>query len=145
MEIKLANRKMVEIIRHTREVNRNIRTYSTKDNPHMKKEYDLYRKLILTHLRGIYLPIPPEDISAYNKNLKKLRVKSLEKLSKQNDEIDRLIREGLISTLMASSLVNDYDHLHDLIEDLVSVAELLYCRSDTLFIPDSRELAEQVA
>ncbi|WP_372944424.1 Na/Pi cotransporter family protein [Muriicola sp.] len=145
MEIKLANRKMVEIIRHTREVNRNIRTYSTKDNPHMKKEYDFYRKLMLTHLRGIYLPIPPEDISSYKKELKKLRVKSLEKLSKQNDEIDRLIREDLISTLMASSLVNDYDHLHDLIENLVSVAELLYCRSDTLFVPESSELAEQVA
>ncbi len=111
----------------------------------MKKEYDFYRKLMLTHLRGIYLPIPPEDISSYKKELKKLRVKSLEKLSKQNDEIDRLIREDLISTLMASSLVNDYDHLHDLIENLVSVAELLYCRSDTLFVPESSELAEQVA
>ncbi|GGD48618.1 Na/Pi cotransporter family protein [Muriicola marianensis] len=142
MEIKLANRKMVEIIRHTREVNRNIRTYSTKDNPHMKKEYDFYRRLMLTHLRGIFLPIPPDDDSSYNKDLKKLRTKSLEKLTKQNDEIDRLIREDLITTMMASSLVNDFDHLHDLIENLVTVAELLYCRSDILLMPGFPESEE---
>ncbi len=133
MEIKLANRKMVEIIRYTREVNRNIRNFSSMDNPHMKREYDFYRKLVLTHLRGIYLQIPPKDVSEYKKDLKKLKDKSLKSLNKQNDVIDRLIREGLITTLMASSLVNDFDHLNDLLKNMVTVTELLYCRSDTLF------------
>ncbi len=136
MEIKLANRKMVEIIRYTREVNRNIRKYSSEDNPHMKKEYDFYRKLMVTHLRGIYLRIPPEDISVYKKDLKKLRIKSLKSLNKQNSVIDSLIREGLITPLMASSLVNDFDQLHDLIENMVTVTELLYCRSDTLLVQE---------
>jgi phosphate:Na+ symporter len=136
MEIKVANRKMVEILRHTREVNRNIRLYSPGNNPHMKKEYDYYRKLMTRLLRGIYLSIPPSDITAYNEELMKLRIRSHRKLNAQNEEIDRLIRDGLITTHMASSLVNDFDHLHDLLEKMVTVAELLYCRSDTILFQD---------
>ncbi len=139
MEIKLANRKMVEILRHTREVNRNIRLYSPGENLHMKKEYDYYRKLMTRLLRGIYLPLPPEDTQAYNEELMQLRIRSHQKLSEQNEEIDRLIRDGLITPLMASSLVNDFDHLHDLLEKMVTVAELLYCRSDILLMPPDSE------
>lgn len=139
MEIKLANRKMVEIIRHAREVNRNIRLYGAEENPYMKKEYDFYRKLMIRHLRGIYMNIPPTDIEAFRKDLMKLRKSSNQKLNEHNDKIDQLIRDDNITTTMASSLVNDFDHLHDLLENTITVAELLYCRSDTLFtasVPD---------
>ena len=139
MEIKLANRKMVEILRHTREVNRNIRLYGQGENAHMKKEYDYYRKLMTRLLRGIYLPLPPAAVDTYKDELMQLRIRSHQTLNEQNEEIDRLIRDGHITPHMASSLVNDFDHLHDLLEKMITVAELLYCRSDSLWMPNFPE------
>ncbi|MBT8283167.1 MAG: Na/Pi cotransporter family protein, partial [Muriicola sp.] len=139
MEIKLANRKMVEILRSAREVNRNIRMYTSGNNEYMRKEYDYYRKLMIQVLRGIFLSIPPKNVASYEKKLMTLRFNSLNKLSKHNDKIDKLIRDNRIDTDMASSLVNDYDNLHDLLENIITVSELLYCRSDTLFSSTNQE------
>lgn len=140
MEIKLANRKMVEIIRYTRELNRNVRIYSLGTNKPMKKEYDYYRKLMISLLRGIYNTIPPSDVEDYQKDLMELRLKANTKLSKRNEKIDKLIRDNLITSSMASSLVNDFDNMHDLLENIITVAELLYCRSDTLFNPQTNQI-----
>ncbi len=139
MEIKVANRKMVEILRYAREVNRNIRLYSSGSNEFMQKEYDYYRKFLIKLLRGIYNPIPPSDLNEYGKRLMNLRASSNIKLGKHNDKIDTLIRDNLIDTSMASSLVNDFDSLHNLLENMITVAELLYCRTDTLLMPSDLE------
>jgi phosphate:Na+ symporter len=140
MEIKLANRKMVEIIRYTRELNRNVRIYSLGTNKPMKKEYDYYRKLMISLLRGIYNTLPPSDLEDYQKDLMELRLKANTKLSKRNEKIDKLIRDNLITSSMASSLVNDFNNMHDLLENIITVAELLYCRSDTLFNPQTNQI-----
>jgi phosphate:Na+ symporter len=147
MEIKLANRKIVEIIRYTGELNRNVRTYSLGTNKPMKKEYNYYRKLVLSVLRAIYINIPPHDLEVFQNVLTEVRFNMNNRLSKRNKKIDKLVRDNLIDPSMASSLVNDFDYMHDLLENLITVAELLYCRSDTLFDPKSIEsyAAEKVA
>jgi phosphate:Na+ symporter len=137
MEIKLANRKMVEIIKYTEELNRNVKTYSLGNNEPMKKEYDYYRKLIIGVLRGIYQRKSMPDMETYQEKLMEVRVKMKAKLDKRNAKIDALIRDNLITTGMASSLVNDFDNMNDLLENLITVTELLYCRSDTLFKPNN--------
>ncbi|MEY8020223.1 Na/Pi cotransporter family protein [Muriicola sp. SD30] len=134
LEIKVANRKMVEILRDVKELNRNVSTYFVSENKYMKKEYNLYRKLAVQILRMIY-DIPGDDGEDLQKKLMVLRKNTNEKLSEHNVQIDQLIRKNLITTDMASSLVNDNDNVRDVLNNLITVAELLYCRRDSLFLP----------
>jgi phosphate:Na+ symporter len=132
MEIKLANRRMVEIIGDVGELNRNVTIYSVSKNVHIKKEYNEFRKLTIQVLRNLYTFGAEVDIEDYQTKLSQLKDKVDKKLDQHNVEIAHLIREELITTDMASSLVNDHDNVKELLTNLITVAELLYCRKDTL-------------
>lgn len=131
-EIKIANRKMVEIIKDVTEVGRNVAYYLDSEHTHMSKEYDKFRKKIVKVLRIIYLFRTQEDNVAHYTKLIMLKKAASEAKHLGNKSIDRLIRDNLISVEMASSLVNDNDNVNDIIEALIEVAELLYVEKDTL-------------
>lgn len=126
MQIKLANRKMVEIIRDVLELGKNVSLYSKSDNPHIKKMYDSFRKKVVKVLRVIYLFRTEKDRDLYHQKLLLLKKQTNKDIQKSNREINRLIRHDLITINMASSLVNDADNLNDLIKLLIEVAEILY-------------------
>ena len=54
---------------------------------------------------------------------------------KGNKNINNLIRNHLISSYMASSLVNDHENLNDMIKKLLQVGELLYGERDSILEP----------
>ncbi len=126
MQIKLANRKMVEIIRDVLELGNNVSLYSKSDNPHIKEMYDSFRKKVVKVLRVIYLFRTEKDRDLYHQKLLLLKKQTDKDIQKSNREINRLIRHDLITINMASSLVNDADNLNDLIKLLIEVAEILY-------------------
>lgn len=126
MQIKLANRKMVEIIRDVLELGKNVSLYSESDNPHIKKMYDSFRKKVVKVLRVIYLFRTEKDRELYHQKLLLLKKQTKKEIQKSNRAINRLIRDDLITINMASSLVNDADNLNDLIKLLIEVAEILY-------------------
>ena len=132
-EIKLANRKMVEIIRDVRELRKNVSQYLSSDNKYIKKEYTNFRKKVAKVLRVIYLFRKTEEKEIYYKKLMVLKNEAREAIHSNNKSIDKLIRNNLITTDMASSLVNDNDNVNDLIKKLIAVAELLYTGKDDLF------------
>jgi phosphate:Na+ symporter len=131
-EIKLANRKMVEIIRDVLELSLNVSRYLNSDNEHIQKIYNSFRKKVVKVLRVIYMFRKDKENELYHKKLVELSNEAKENIYHSNLEIDRLIRKELISTDMASSLVNDSDNLNDLVEKLIEVADILYGFMDTL-------------
>ncbi|TYA52417.1 Na/Pi cotransporter family protein [Formosa maritima] len=131
-EIKIANRKMVEIIKDVSELSRNVILYLNSDNKYIQKEYDKFRKKIAKTLRVIYLFRTEEDNQSYYQTLQELKHKAKENSYKNNLAIDMLIREDLITVDMASSWFNDNNNVNDMIEKLIVVAELLYGRKDSL-------------
>lgn len=131
-EIKLANRKMVEIIRDVRELNKNVSNYLVSDNEYIKKEYDKFRKKVVKVLRVIYLFRTNDEKELYYEKLMVLKNEAREAIHSSNKSIDKLIRKNLITVDMASSLVNDNDNVNDLIKKLIAVAELLYVEKDLL-------------
>ena len=136
-EIKVANRKMVEIIRDVSELSRNIDLYLNSDNIYIKKEYNQIRKRVAKVLRTIHLFRTEKEQDDYYKTLIKLKQEARKNIHKENLEIDTLIRKDLITVDMASSLVNDNDNVNDMIKKLITVAELLYSKKDTLLENDS--------
>ncbi|WP_223034635.1 Na/Pi cotransporter family protein [Hanstruepera marina] len=131
-EIKVANRKMVEIIRDVSELSRNVTLYLNSENKYIKKEYDKLRKRVAKVLRTIHLFRTEKEKDAYYKTLMVLKAEARDNIHKGNLEIDTLIRKDLITVDMASSLVNDNDNVNDMIKKLITVAELLYGNKDTL-------------
>lgn len=131
-DLRLANRRMVEIIKDTRELHKNIEAYLDSDNKYIKMEYDKIRKKVATVLRVIYLFRKNDEKELYFNQLKKLKSDAKQAKRSSNKSIDKLIRKSLITPDMASSVVNDSDNVNDLIKKLIQVAELLYSEKDVI-------------
>ncbi len=133
-QIKIANRLMVEIIRDTRELSRNVEQYLPSENQYIAKEYDKFRKKIVKVLRIIYLfrTKGENKKDQYFSKLLKLKEQAKAGIHQSSKSIDKLIRDDLISVDMASSLVNDNDNVNDIVKHLIEVAELLYIEKDPL-------------
>ncbi len=134
LDVKLANRKMVEIVRDVRELAVNVSKYMESDNPDVKKQYDKFRKRIAKVLRVIYRFRMEESQTKqdYYQKLMLLKEEARLGIHQTNESIDKLIRENLITVDMGSSLVNDSDNVNDMIKKLIAVAELLYVERDSL-------------
>ena len=130
--IKIANRKMVEIIKDVRELNKNITLALNLDNKYLLGEYNGFRKKVVKVLRVIYIFRKAENAQKYAEQLKKLKNEARKNINKSNKAIDKLIREDLITVEMASSLFNDFANVNDMIKKLIEVAELLYGEKDSL-------------
>ncbi len=132
-DIKIANRKMVEIIKDVRELNKNVIPALNVRNDYLQKEYDGFRKKVIKVLRVIYLFRTEEKTDKYADKLAQLKHEAQENIRQSNKSIDKLIRKNLITAKMASSLFNDYSNVNDMIKKLIEVAELLYGDKDSLF------------
>ena len=132
LEIKVANRKMVEIIRDVQELSKNVGFYLNSENKYMSKEYDKFRKKVVRVLRAIYLFRTKEDGEGYYKTLLKLKEHAKIGKYQSNESIDDLIRNNKITVDMGSSLVNDNGNVNDIIKKLIDIAELLYTKKDSL-------------
>lgn len=131
-DIKIANRKMVETIKDVRELNKNITLALNIKNKYLIKEYNNFRKKVIKVLRIIYL-FRTQDDEKYGLKLAELKNEAKENIKHSNKSMDKLIRDDLITTEMASSLFNDYANVNDMIKKLIEVAEILYDDKDSLF------------
>ena len=131
-EIKIANRRMVEIIKDVKEIGSNVSNFMNSDNAYIREEYDVFRKKVVKVLRVIYLFRKEQDNTKHYNKLVKLKREAKENVHQGSRRIDNLIRKDLITAEMASSLVNDNDNVNHLIRNLIEVAELLYGRKDTI-------------
>jgi phosphate:Na+ symporter len=132
LELKIANRKMVEILRDVGELSRNIGIYLNSENKYIKKEYDKIRNKVVKVLRTIHLFRTEIENEVYHEKLVKLKKEAKINIHSNNLDIDDLIRKDLISVDMASSLFNDFDNVNDMIDNLIDVADLLYGKKDSL-------------
>ncbi len=130
--IKVANRKMVEIVKDINELSRNVAQYLNSENQYIQKEYDKFRRKVVKVLRIIYLFRTEKDNEKYYRTLLKLKKELKSRIANSNKQIEELIRKDLITVDMASSLVNDNDNVNDIVKNLIEVAELLYGKKDTL-------------
>ena len=130
--IIVANRKMVEIIKAAFEIGKNVSIFQGADNFYMEREYDKFRKKIVQVLLAIYRLRTEDDQKKYYNKLLRLKEQTHKSRKLTNKSIDRLIRNDLITSEMASSLVNDKDNVNLILRNLISVAELLYGKRDSL-------------
>jgi phosphate:Na+ symporter len=131
-EIKVVNRKMVEILREIQELSKNVTLFQNSDNEFIRKEYDKFRKKLVKVLRVIYLFRTQDNSDHYYTKLLNLKEEAKNGIHENNESINKLIRKNLITVDMGSSLVNDNDNVYNIIKKLIEIAELIYARKDTL-------------
>jgi phosphate:Na+ symporter len=124
--LKIASRKIVETIKDSRELQKNIIQYMKSKNDHMKIEYNFLRSEIAKTLNGIYLLRNQEDDFDTLTKIKLLQ-ESLERLDMmENDRIDTLIRDHKIEPKMATSLINDSAFAYDTSKKLLDAATIIW-------------------
>jgi phosphate:Na+ symporter len=125
-ELKTANRRIVEVIKDSNELGRNVNHYLRETHPVMINQYDKFRKKMVKVFRVIQGYRQDSDRDVYREKLSKLSSQAFESSQVGNLEIDQLIRKNKVTPEMASSLVNDHDHLNDMIQNLIEIAITLY-------------------
>ncbi len=134
-EIKIANRKMVAIIRDVKELRMNVLKYTQSDNPQMRKQYEDFMRMIVMVLRGVNRMKEEKDELESKKEIAQLKKSIKAKLKASSKSINKLIRENLIDINMASSLANDHDNVKEMTKMILQVCELLYVHKDSLLEP----------
>jgi phosphate:Na+ symporter len=141
-KVKIANRKIVEIIKSMKGIQKNVDIYTASDNKYIKKEYDKLRKKAFKVMRETYLLRKDDEPEKRLKKLEELQIEIEADSIFTNGTIDNLIREQKISSSMASSLINDADTVSSMIENFIEIAIMLYGKKDRL-LEDNKKFDEK--
>lgn len=131
-EIKRCAKIIVEVLKDTRDIQKNLNFYLKSRNDYIKEEYNLLRKELASTLIEIHL------LENHEKELEKLtQLEVIKSALKSNDiitsgKIDALIREDKIKATMATSLINDSATVHSIQKKLVEIANILFISNTIL-------------
>jgi phosphate:Na+ symporter len=125
--LRAAGRDIVEAIKDTKHLQKNMSKYITSSNPDIRAEYNELRVYLGMLLRRLHW-IEKESIDNPSSvlSLDSIKLEMEEKDSTVNAELDTLIRENKITALMATSLMNDTAYAYDVTKNLVQMGEVLF-------------------
>lgn len=140
-KLKLANRDLVEAVKDTKHLQKNLIKYSQSTNVHIKEQYDLIRRELAELLRNINIVATTgeEDVKLLLLSKAKVHTEKYDILA--NGTLDKLIRERLITNEMATSLMNDSAYAYDISKNLIDMAEVTFADRSTNAISLNEELA----
>lgn len=124
--IKLANRDMVEAIKDTKHLQKNIVKYSSHPNRYIQAEYNNIKKGIAELLRNINIiaTTNEEDVIVLLLSKAKIHAQKYDVIA--NGTLDNLIRNHQITNEMATSLMNDSAYAYNISKYLIAMAEVVF-------------------
>ena len=130
--LKLANRDIVEAVKDTKHLQKNLLIYSNSKNIHIKKEYNSIRKSLAELLRSIdtISKTKEDDVVLVMLSKAKVHLEKYDVLA--NGTLDRLIRGDLITGQMATSLMNDSAYAYDISKNLIAMSEIMFHNSNKI-------------
>jgi len=130
-KLKLANRDLVEAVKGTKHLQKNLVQYSNSANVHIKEQYDLIRQDLAELLRDINTVATTDEDDVILLLLSKAKVHIEKNDIIANGTLDKLIRDGLIGSEMATSLMNDSAYAYDISKNLIAMAEITFTDRNT--------------
>jgi len=128
--IRQADQHVVEAVKGVKHLKKNLLRALQSDNPHIKKEYDRLRRLIVRVLRDIEAVRALENEPEAVLSLESLKFKIEERSESIGNGLDSLIRKDHIDVQMATSMMNDITYCRELCWDLVDAATTLFSTVD---------------
>ena len=125
-DLRSACRDIAEAVKNTKELQQNISKYLLSNNDYIKDEYNYIREALAKTMNTINeIKNSKDEIDVLAKSeLLKEYLKSLNVIA--TGRIDILIREKKIDKKMATTLLNDSSHAHNIIDKLINVAKILW-------------------
>ncbi len=136
--LKIACRDIVETIKNVKELQKNINRFINSKNRYIHGEYNYLREEIAKTLDGIHTL--KNDNNDNFEVLTKIKIleENLDNLDMlANGRVDNLIRNNLIETKLATSLINDMGYAYEISKKLIHVASVLWISDSEI-----RELGE---
>lgn len=140
--IRIVCRHIAQVIKNMSDMRSNLVAYLGSDNEHIAREYDLLRLRIATILREIYRLRESRDEVEVFMSLTRLKEDVAEADVLADGTVDHLVRDGLISDQMATSLMNDSEFTRDISSRLIEVAERMFIAEGTDLKEIGAELLE---
>lgn len=136
--LKRAAAIIIEVLKDTRDIQKNVNFYLKSRNEYIKKEYNILRKELAEILIDINtLSTIQTDIEQLTQ-LQVIKTTLAENDLASSGEIDALIREDKIKATMATSYINDSATGYSIQKKLVEVATILFINNNLL-----KEIGEQ--
>jgi phosphate:Na+ symporter len=135
-----ANADVAAAIKAVKHLRKNLLRYSRSNNVHIRDEYNRLRLRIGRVLRQLN-SLRDEEAAVAFLSLDDAKVELLEADRHLLKGVDRLIREGMISPQMATSLMNDSGYATELIERLIGMTEALFAAAHPVDDPTRIDLA----
>ncbi len=126
-----ADRMMVKVVKEIKPLHANMNKYLNSNNEHISNEYNNLRRMILKILRQTRRARKARLDESYLEKIQTLRDQVDKYDVLLNGTIDGLVRDHLITSEMATSLMNDSAIAMRIARDLVDVSSLLYLQRDS--------------
>jgi phosphate:Na+ symporter len=132
-ELKIAARKIVEMVKDVRELQKNLNYYSKSNNKFIIEKYNKLRVQLITVLRMVQeLREDEGDDEEILTCIEVQRASLNEAEVSLNHEVDVLIRERKIESYSASSLINDIGFTHSIGKKLLKCAVTLWVKDQDI-------------
>ena len=125
-ELKRAAVLLVEVLRDTRDIQRNVNFYLKSKNEYIKEEYNILRKELAEMLIDINTLSLLENDSDQLTQFELIKTELVHNDLASSEELDTLIREDKIKATMATSYMNDSATGYSIQKKLVKVANILF-------------------
>ncbi len=125
-QLKLANRDIVDAIKDMKDLQANIERYAHAENPHIRAEYNNIRLQLAQTLREIGRIEASDEEEPNLLPLDRMKIELERNDILVNGTLDKLIRNRLINSQMATSLMNDGAYAYNIVAKLIEMAEVLY-------------------
>ena len=124
--LREANKDIVEAVKDTKHLQKNLMRYLNPDNESMRKVYNMIRIQIAYVIRELELMRHTGEGVIDQASLDALKLVVNEDHEKLNETMSLLIGEHSITPLMASSLMNDSSYAFDISMNLITAAQTLF-------------------
>ena len=110
----------------------NLVRHLASGNPTIIHEYNLIRRRILKVMREIHRASESDFPLLHIRKLEKQRQRAEELDALRTGRINRLLLENRVTSVMATSLINDSEEAAKIVQSLIDIAALLYFPRDKL-------------
>ena len=124
--VREANKDIVEAVKDTKHLQKNLIRYLSPDNEKMREVYNMIRIQIAYVIRELEVMRQSGEGVIEQASLDALKLVVNEDHEKLNETMSLLIGEHSITPMMASSLMNDSSYAFDISMDLITAAQTLF-------------------
>lgn len=130
-QLKLASRDLVESVKNTKHLQKNLVKYDQHQNKFIEREYLNIRMNLAGLLRDIHTISQTKEEDVILLLLSQIRLHTKKDDITSNGILDDLIRKHEITNEMATSLMNDTIYVYNIRTKLCNMAEVLFVESDS--------------